>query len=39
MDELDANVKAILDILSAVSTGSALRVKVEDYGLTSSFGA
>ena len=39
MDELDANVKAILDILSAVSTGSALRVIVEDYGLTSSFGA
>ena len=39
MDELDQNVKAILDILSAVTTGSALRVKVEDYGLTSSFGA
>ena len=39
MDDLDQNVKAILDILASVTTGSALRVKVEDYGLTNSFGA
>lgn len=38
MDDIDSNVKAILDILSAVSTGNALRVKVEDYGLTGGFG-
>lgn len=38
MDDLDQNVKAILDILASVTTGSALRVKVEDYGLTNSFG-
>lgn len=38
MENLDTNVKAILNLLDAVSTGSALRVKVENYGLTSGFG-
>ena len=39
MEDIDANVKAILNLLESVSTGNALRVKVEDYGLTNSFGA
>lgn len=36
-ESLDPNVQAILDILRQVTNGSAIRVKVEDYGLTSSF--
>lgn len=36
-ESLDPNVSAILEILRQVSTGNALRVKVEDYGLISSF--
>jgi hypothetical protein len=38
MSDLDNNVKAILGILEAVSTGNSLRVKVEDYGLSGGFG-
>ena len=37
VDNIDPNIKAILELLQQVSTGSALRVRVEDYGLTSSF--
>jgi hypothetical protein len=38
MEEIDSNVAAILTLLSEVSTGSALRVVVENYGLTGGFG-
>lgn len=37
MESIDPNVSAILDLLKQVTSGNALRVKVEDYGLISSF--
>lgn len=36
-DHIDPNVQAILDLLRAVSNGTSIRVRVEDYGLTSPF--
>ena len=34
---IDPNIQAILDLLRSVTTGTALKVKVEDYGLTTPF--
>lgn len=39
MNNIEDSVVHIYDLLSNVFTGSALRVYVEDYGLTSTFGA
>lgn len=38
MDNLESDVHQIMEYLRDVFTGSALRVRVEDYGLVSSFG-
>ena len=37
VEAIDPNIKAILELLKSVTTGQAIRVKVEDYGLTSPF--
>ena len=36
-ESIDPNIQAILDLLRSVTDGSALRVSVSNYGLTSSF--
>ena len=37
LKHIDPNIEAILNLLRGVSGGNYLRVKVEDYGLTSPF--
>lgn len=36
-ESIDPNIQAILELLRSVTNGSALRVQVQDYGLSSSF--